>query len=151
MTLHQKIKADTKESMLAKDETRTLVLRGIQAEIQKELLAKKTLATEATDEEVVAIVKRLSKQRKDSIEQFTMGNRLDLAKSEARELAILEAYLPKVMSRDEIKKIALAKIKAEGMPDKAKSGQFMGSLMKELKGKADGTDVKAVIEELLTK
>jgi len=151
MTLHQKIKADTKESMLAKDETRTLVLRGIQAEIQKELLAKKTLATEATDEEVVAIVKRLSKQRKDSIEQITKGNRLDLAKSEARELAILEAYLPKVMSRDEIKKIALAKIKAEGMPDKAKSGQFMGSLMKELKGKADGTDVKAVIEELLTK
>jgi len=149
MTLHQKIKADTKESMLAKDETRTLVLRGIQAEIQKELLAKKTLATEATDEEVVAIVKRLSKQRKDSIEQFTKGNRLDLAKSEARELAILEAYLPKVMSRDEIKKIALAKIKAEGMPDKAKSGQFMGSLMKELKGKADGTDVKAVIDEIL--
>ncbi len=151
MTLHQKIRGDIKESMLAKDETRTLVLRGVQAEIQRELLAKKTPATEATDEEVVAIVKRLSKQRKDSIEQFTKGNRLDLAKNEARELVYLESYLPKVMSRDEIKKFAQAKIKKEGAPDKAKLGQFMGALMKELKGKADGGDVKAVVEGLLTK
>jgi len=151
MTLHQKIRADIKESMLAKDETRTLVLRGVQAEIQRELLAKKTPATEATDEEVVAIVKRLSKQRKDSIEQFTKGNRLDLAKNEARELVYLESYLPKVMSRDEIKKVAEVKIKKEGAPDKAKMGQFMGALMKELKGKADGGDVKAVVEGLLTK
>ncbi len=55
------------------------------------------------------------------------------------------------MSRDEIKKVAEAKIKKEGAPDKAKLGQFMGALMKELKGKADGGDVKAVIDELLTK
>ena len=137
--------------MLAKDETRTLVLRGVQAEIQKELLTKKTSTNEATDEEVLAIVKRLSKQRKDSIEQFTKGNRLDLAKNEARELAILETYLPEVMSRDEIKKVAEAKIKKDGAPDKAKTGQFMGALMKELKGKADGGDVKAVVDELLTK
>lgn len=151
MTLHQKIKADIKESMIARDETRTLVLRGVQAEIQKELLAKKSSATEATDEEVVAIVKRLAKQRKDSIEQFTKGNRGDLAKNEARELLILEGYLPRVMTRDEIKKIAEQKIKKEGVPDKTKAGQFTGALMKDLKGKADGADVKAVVEGLLTK
>ena len=150
MTIQEKLKADLKESMIARDETRTLVLRGISAEVQKEQLAKKT-PSPTTDEEVLAVVKRLSKQRKDSIEQFTKGNRPDLAKNEARELAILEAYLPQMMSRDEIRKVAEEKIKKEGMPEKAKSGQFMGGLMKELKGKADGADVKAVVEALLTK
>jgi hypothetical protein len=151
MTLHEKITSDIKESMIARDEMRTLVLRGIQAEIQKELLTKKSGAAKMTDEEVVAIVKRLAKQRKDSIEQFTKGNRPDLAKNEARELLILEGYLPKTMSRDEIKKAAEAKIKKDGKPDKAKAGQFMGALMKDLKGKADGADVKAVVGSLLTK
>lgn len=151
MTLHEKIKADLKESMLARDEFRTTVLRGVLSAYMNEILAKKSSAALLDDESALAIVKRLSKQRKDSIEQFTKGGRNDLAKNEARELAILEAYLPQMMSRDEIKKIAEAKLKKDGKPDKSKTGQFMGALMKDLKGKADGADVKAVVENLLTK
>ena len=151
MTIHEKIKEDLKESMFARDEFRTTVLRGIIAAFTNEILAKKGSKPILDDESALTIIKRLSKQRKDSIEQFTKGNRPDLAKNEARELALLEGYLPKSMSRDEIKKIAEKKIKKDGKPEKAKIGQFMGALMKELKCQADVADVKAVIDELLTK
>ena len=148
MTLHQTIKAHTKESMIAKDETRTLVLRGIQAEVQKELLAKKSPATEGTDEEVLAVVKKLVKQRKDSIEQFEKGGRPDLAESEKKELAILQAYVPAGLPKEEIKKVAMAKKAELGVADKAGMGKLIGAVSKELKGKADGADIKEVVESL---
>ena len=85
--------------MFAHDETRTMVLRGIQAEIQKELIAKKSPATEATDDEALAIVKRLVKQHKDSIEQFTKGGRPELAADEDKELFILQHHFPCARSR----------------------------------------------------
>ena len=149
MTIHEKIKNDLKDSMLAKNEFKTTVLRGVIAAFTNEIFSKKTVTQILDDESALAIIKRLSKQRKDSIEQFTKGNRPELAKNEAKELVVLESYLPKTMSQDEIRKIAKEKIKKDGKPEKAKIGQFMGSLMKELKGKADGADVKAVIEELV--
>ena len=117
MTLHQTIKAHIKESMIAKDETRTMVLRGVQAEIQKDLIAKKSSATEATDDEALAIIKKLVKQRKDSIDQFTKGGRPELAESEKAELKVLETYLPATMPKDEIKKIAMAKKDEKGVTD----------------------------------
>jgi uncharacterized protein YqeY len=76
-----------------------------------------------------------------------LGGR-NLAESEKAELAILEKYLPKMMSKEDIKKIAEAKQKELGITDKSKIGQFVGMLMKELKGKADGADVKEVAESL---
>jgi uncharacterized protein len=148
MTLHQTIKAHTKESMIAKDETRTMVLRGIQAEIQKDLIAKKSSATEGTDEEVLAIIKRLVKQRKDSIEQFTKGGRPELADSEKKELKVLEAYLPATMPKDEIKKIAMAKKTEMNVTDKSGVGKLIGAISKELKGKAEGSDIKEVVDSL---
>ena len=89
------------------------------------------------------------KQRKDSIEQFEKGGRSELAKKEKEELAILEKYLPETMSKDDIKKIVTAKIEKEGKPDSKKLGGFIGGLMQELKGKADGAHVKEVVEELV--
>jgi uncharacterized protein YqeY len=148
MTLHQTIKQHTKESMLAKTETRTLVLRGIQAEIQKELLAKKSPATEATDDEALAVIKRLVKQRKDSIDQFTKGGRKDLADNEAAELVILQAYLPASMPKEEIQKVAIAKKAELGVTDKTGAGKLIGAVSKELKGKAEGADIKEVVEGL---
>jgi uncharacterized protein YqeY len=148
MTLHQTIKAHTKEAMIAKDETRTMVLRGIQAAIQTELIAKKSAATEGTDDEVLAIVKKLIKQRKDSIDQFTKGGRPELAASEQKELDILQAYVPAGMPKDEIKKVAVAKKAELGVTDKAGMGKLIGAISKELKGKADGSDIKEVVESL---
>lgn len=150
MTLHQTIKQHTKESMIAKDETRTLVLRGIQAEIQKELIAKKSAATEATDDEALAIIKRLVKQRKDSIDQFMKGGRPELAADESKELKILEVYLPASMSKEDIKKVALAKKAELGVTDKAGAGKLIGAISKELKGKAEGSDIKEVVDSLFS-
>ncbi|MDE2116860.1 MAG: GatB/YqeY domain-containing protein [Patescibacteria group bacterium] len=154
MTLHQTIKNHTKESMLAKDETRTMVLRGVQAEIQRELLAKKLPAgtpapTEATDDEALAVVKRLVKQRKDSIDQFTKGGRADLAENEQKELGILQRYLPAAMPREEIRKVVDAKRAELGVTDKSGAGKLIGAVSKELKGKAEGADIKAVVDEAL--
>ncbi|MDP3962315.1 MAG: GatB/YqeY domain-containing protein, partial [bacterium] len=101
------------------------------------------------DEDVIAIIKRSVKQRKDSIEQFEKGGRSDLADKEKAELKILEEFLPASMGRDEIRKVVQAKLESEGPLDKTKMGQFMGTIMKELKGKADGSDVKAVIDEVV--
>src|SRR6185369_13856552 len=144
MTLHQTIKAHTKESMIAKDEARTMVLRGVQAEIQKEQLKKTPpppTGAEATDEEALAIIKRLVKQRKDSIEQFTKGGRPELAANESKELAILEAYLPATMPRDQIRSIVLAKKAELGIADKSGAGKLIGAVSRDLKGKADGSDI----------
>jgi len=149
MTLHQTIKGHIKESMLAHDEIRTLVLRGVQAEIQKELIAKKSAATEATDDETLAIVRRLVKQRKDSIDQFTKGGRPELAANEEKELKILVAYLPASMPKDDIKKVVLAKKAELGVTDKTGMGKLMGAVSKELKGKAEGSDIKDVVEAIL--
>jgi len=73
---------------------------------------------------------------------------MDLVENEQTELKILETFLPKMMSKEEIKKIAEAKKAELGITDKAKAGMLMSGIMKELKGKADGSDVKAVVEEL---
>ena len=135
--------------MLAKDQVRLLVVRGLVTACTNELVAKgKKPTEELADDDVLSLIRRAVKQRKDSIEQFTKGGRADLAESEHAELAILEKYLPTMMSQDEIKKVAEAKKAELGITDKAKLGQFVGMLMKELKGKADGADVKAVAESL---
>lgn len=148
MTLHQTIKAHTKEAMIAKDSVRTMVLRGVQAEVQKELIAKNSAAPEGTDEEVLAVIKKLVKQRKDSIDQFAKGGRPELAADEQAELVVLQAYLPATMPKDEIKKIALAKKAELGVTDKAGAGKLIGAISKELKGKAEGSDIKEVVDSL---
>jgi hypothetical protein len=134
--------------MIAKDQTRTLTLRAISAEIQKELIAKGSAAPEGTDEETLAVIKRLVKQRKDSIDQFTKGGRPELAADEQAELAILAAYLPASMPKEEILKVAQAKKAELGVTDKAGAGKLIGAISKELKGKAEGSDIKEVVDSL---
>lgn len=148
MSLAQDIKQLVKEALLKKDEVRLTVLRSIQAAITNEIIAKKV--TELADDDVLAIIRRSVKQHRDSIEQFTKGGRTDLVQSEQAELTILEEFLPTMMDKTEIKKIAEAKMKELGVTDKTKAGMLTGALMKELKGKADGADVKAVVDQLLT-
>ncbi len=148
MSLHQTIKAHTKEAMIAKDSVRTLALRGVSAEIQKELIAKGSNAPEGTDEEVLAVIKKLVKQRKDSIDQFIKGGRPELAADEQAELAILSVYLPATMPKDEIRKFAEAKKAELGVTDKTGAGKLIGAISKELKGKAEGSDIKEVVDAL---
>ncbi|MBU6231102.1 MAG: GatB/YqeY domain-containing protein [Patescibacteria group bacterium] len=154
--LHKDIKEQIKEAMRAKDQLKLDTLRGLNAMFQNEMIASKLVTDFLPDDKSMPLVKRAVKQRKDSIEQFEKGGRADLADKEKKELAILEAFLPKSMSREEIAKIAKPKVdelKKSGAigasPMPAAVGKLTGMVMKELGGKADGADVKAVIEELL--
>lgn len=148
ITLHEKIKGEIKEAMLSKDAVRLSVVRNIVSAFTNELVAtKKTPQDLLDDETALRVIKRLVNQRKDSMTQFTAGGRPELAASEGAELAVLEKYLPAQMSREEIKKIAIQKKEALGF-DKSKAGQLTGAIMKDLAGKADGSDVKAVVDEL---
>lgn len=150
MALQQTIRDQIKDAMRAHDELRKEVLRGILTAFVNELVAKRRTPQETLeDDDCIAVLKRLVKQRKDSAEQFTAGGRPELAAKEIKELAIIEEFLPKMMSREEIKKIVLAKKAELGVTDNSGMGKFIGAVMKECKGMADGNDVKAVAEEIL--
>jgi len=149
MSLQSNIKDGIKQAMIAKDETRLMVLRGLSSDFVNELVSKKKKPDEAlSDEEAMAVIKRAAKRRADSIEQFKKGGRLDLSEAEEKELAIIKTFIPEGMSKEEIKKIALTKKEELKIEEKSKMGLLMGSIMKELKGKAEGDDVKAVVEEI---
>ena len=145
--IHDTIKKGITDAMRAKDTLRLEVLRGLAALFTNELIAKG--GDKLGDDHATTIIRRSVKQRKDSIDQFTKGGRKDLADKEQAELVILEGFLPKMMDRNEVKKAVEAKFATMGTVDKTKSGQIVGMLMKDLKGKADGADVKSVVEELL--
>ena len=149
MTIQLNIKEKIKEAMKARDTVSLLVYRNIASAITNELVAKgKTPQDEMNDEDVLVVIKRLAKQRKDSIEQFEKGGRQDLVNNEKAELVVLEAFLPTMMTQDEIRPIAIAKKEALGVSDRSGLGRLVGAVMGELKGKADGADVKIVIESL---
>lgn len=138
-----------KEAMLARQTDKVGVLRGLMSAFTNELVAKmRKPQDELTDEEAMVVIKRAVKQRKDSIEQFEKGGRKDLADAEKKELTILETYLPQMMSKEEIRKVAVLVKEKLGVTDKSKIGQLTGAIMKELKGAADGKDVKEVVDNL---
>lgn len=147
--LQQQIKDDIKIAMKARETEKLDVLRGISAAFTNELIAKKRKPTdELSDDEAILVVQRLAKQRKDSIEQYRAGGRDELAEAEKEELKYIKAYLPQMMARDEIKKLAMVKHEEMSLIEPPKKGILMGALMKDLKGKAEGSDVKDVLDEI---
>ena len=147
--LHEQIKNGIKEAMMAKDALKLKAFRAMSASFTNELVAKgKKPQDMLTDEEAMAVITKMAKQRKDSIEQFKKGGREDLVKEEEAELSILEAYLPTLMEKGEVEKIAKSKKDELGISDPSKKGMLMAALMKDLKGKADGMVVKEVVDGL---
>ncbi len=137
--------------MRAKDQVRLLTLRGVLAAFTNELVATKRKPQEIlTDEEAVAVIRKLTKQRKDSIEQFEKGGRIDLAENERAEMKVLEEFLPAQMAEEDIRKIVKEKMEKLDIKNKSKMGILMGAVMKETAGQADGSMVKRVVEELLS-
>ena len=149
--IHKQIKDEIKIAMKAKDGVKLRTIRGLVTAFTNEAVAQGgTPQDMINDEQALAVIKRLAKQRKDSIEQFQAGGREDLVKTEEEELAILEVYLPAMMKKEEIQKIAESKKAELSIEDKSQMGQFMGAVMKETKGQADGKDVKEIVESLLS-
>lgn len=147
--LHEQIKAGIKEAMIAKDALKLSSFRAMSAAFTNELVAKNKKPQDfLTDEEVIVVITKLAKQRKDSIDQFKKGGREDLVKAEEDELKILETFLPKLMDKSEVEKIVKAKQAELGITDATKKGMLMAAVMKDLKGKADGMVVKEVVDSL---
>jgi uncharacterized protein len=148
--LTQTIREEMKVAMKAREQLRLDTLRMVLSAFTNELVSKMRKPTdELSDDEAIAVVKRLVKQRKDSAEQFTAGNRPELAEKEMNEIKILEVYLPQTASRDEILKVAKEKKEEMGTVDATGAGKLTGAIMKALGGRADGNDVKEVVAELL--
>ena len=149
MTLEEKIDADMKEAMKARAEIRLSTIRMLRAAIKNLAIEKK--AEKLEDKDVMGIIARQIKQHKDSIEGFTKGNRQDLVDKETAELKILELYMPKMMSADELKVIVKSAIAAVGAKGKADMGKVMKAAMEEAKGAADGKMLSQMVSEELAK
>lgn len=151
MSLHEQIKGELKDALKAKDQVKLRTVRSVLTALMNELVAtSRTPQDTLNDDEVLAVIKRLAKQRKESIIQYEGNNRPELAVPEKEELAVLDSYLPQMMSREEIRPVVEAKKAELGIEDKSKAGMLVGAVMKELAGKADGNDVKSIAEELLS-
>jgi len=125
-------------------------MKNKEAAATNEAVAKKRKPDEElSEDELMTVISRGARQRKDSIEQFEKGGRPELAAQEKEELAVLEAFLPTQLSMGEVEKLAKEKAAALGITDKSKANQLMGALMKDLKGRADGNVVKAAVEKIL--
>lgn len=149
MTLHENIHNLIKESLKAGDKVRLEVMRGLSAAFTNELVATGHTPQEMlSDEQAIAVITRLAKQRKDSIEQFTKGGRLDLVEEEKGQLEILSEFLPKLMEKAEVEEFVKNRMVVFETVDATKKGMFMAALMKDLKGKADGAMVKEVVDRL---
>ena len=136
--------------MLAKDEKSLRSLRAIKAAI---LLAKTSerASGDLKEDDEIKLLQKLVKQRKDSLEIFQQQNRTDLAKKEQEEIEVIEKFLPKQLSADEIKAELSAIISEVGASTPADMGKVMGAATKRLAGKADGKTISAVVKELLSK
>ena len=148
MSLEQKIMADLKTAMLAKSEKDLRGLRAIKAAI---LLAKTSEGAggELKEDDEIKLLQKLVKQRKDSLEIYQQQNRTDLAQKEQEEIEVIEKFLPKQLSAEELQ-IEIKKIIAEtGAASTADMGKVMGVATKKLSGKADGKTISAVVKELL--
>ncbi|HWC54777.1 MAG TPA: GatB/YqeY domain-containing protein [Chitinophagaceae bacterium] len=150
MNLEQKIMAELKTAMLAKDEKTTRSLRAIKAAI---ILAKTAEGAggELKEEDEVKMLQKMVKQRKDSLEIYQQQNRADLAQKEQEEIEVIEKFLPKQLSAEELKVEISKIIQQTGASSPADMGKVMGVATKQLAGKADGKTISSVVKELLNK
>lgn len=146
----QQLQDELKKSMLARDELRTSVLRMLISAIGYYEIQKGGAGYSATDEDIMSVIQKEAKKIKDSIEQFTVAGRGELAEKEKKELAILEVYLPKQLGEDEIRKLVKDAIEKTGATTQADIGKVMGVLMPSTKGKADGGLVSRIVKENLS-
>lgn len=151
MSLKEKILADLKEAMKAGDAEKRDTLRLLSSAIKNEEISKVRREGGLEDGEAIEVIARMIKQRRDSIEQYEKGGRMDLAEKEKSEVKILSAYLPEQLSAEEVKKAVLDIVAALDDSKKGNFGAVMQEAMKQLKGKADGKMVKEIIEETLKK
>lgn len=148
MSLKDRITEDMKAAMRAKDAARLLTIRGLLAALKQREVDERI---ELDDAAVVAIVDKLVKQRKDSIQQFTAGGRQDLVDKESAELKVLEEYLPARLSADEIAAEVAALVRQTGASGPADMGKVMAAAKAQLAGRADMSAVSGAVKAALAR
>ena len=149
MSLSEQINADIKASMLAREKDKLEALRAVKAALMLEA-TKDGSSAEVTDEQVLSIVQKLVKQRKDASSIFKEQGREDLAKDEDFQIGVLSVYLPEQMGEDEVRKVVQDTIAQVGATGPQDIGKVMGPVMGKLKGKADGKLISALVKEELS-
>ncbi|MDH4330137.1 MAG: GatB/YqeY domain-containing protein [Candidatus Moranbacteria bacterium] len=149
MSIKEKIRSDLKDAMKARETEKRDVLRMLDSSIKNAEIEKGKREEGLNDEEVIELVSRAIKQRKESSEQYKKGGREDLAEKEGSEIEFLSEYLPEQLSEDELRKIISDVISEVGATSKADMGKVMGATMGRVKGQADGNLVKKLLEEIL--
>ena len=144
--LKEEIFEDLKKAMKARDEVRVRTLRMVIAAIKNQLVDKKDLG----DEDVIEILTKEAKLRKDSIEEYTKADRDDLAQSEKDELEIIREYLPEKMGEDELRTIILEAIDGQNVNSPSGLGLIMKTVMPKVKGRADGKQVNKMVRDILS-
>ena len=147
--LKDKIQTDLKDAMIAKNEEALSTIRMLKSALQYFEIQKGGAGYEATDEDVVEVVGRKKKKRKESIEMFEKGGRAELADKETREMELLKGYLPTQLSDEEIKEIVKNAISQTGASSIQDMGKVMGAIAPLIKGKADGGVVSTLVRENL--
>lgn len=160
--LQEKINQDIKTAMLARDEVRLLVLRGLNAAIGNKIIEKRTKfsktesevakleeASKLNDEEIQDVIISEAKKRRESILEFGKGGRQDLVDKETKELEILQEYLPEQMSEEAVREIVKKAIAETGAASPKDMGKIMSKVMPQVKGKTDGSIVGKIAGELL--
>lgn len=147
MTLEETINADIKTAMLSKDSAKLEALRAVKAAI----LLLKTSPEGLTEDTAIKALQKMVKQRKETAAIYTTQNRSDLADTELSQAAIIETYLPKQMSEDELRTELAKIIASSGASSPADMGKVMGIASKQFAGKADGKIISTIVKELLSK
>jgi len=148
--LKQKLQEELKQSMLSRDEMKTSVLRMLLSAVNYYEINKGGAGYTATDEDVLSVIQKEVKQRKDSIEQFKIARRQDLVDKETKELELLQEYLPEQLSEQTLITLITQTIKDLGATSIADMGKVMGVLMPKIKAKADAGVVSRIVKEELS-
>ncbi|ADY73437.1 hypothetical protein Dester_0796 [Desulfurobacterium thermolithotrophum DSM 11699] len=146
MGLKAQLLQDMKEAMRAKDKVRLSTIRMINSLIKNAEIEKRG---ELTDDEIIQLLMKYAKQRKEAIEMYEKGGRQDLVEKEKAELAVVESYLPKQMSEEEIRELVKEAIEATGASSPKDIGKVMQHVMPKVKGRADGSVVNKIVREML--
>jgi len=146
MGLKAQLLQDMKDAMRAKDKVRLSTIRMINSLIKNAEIEKRG---ELTDDEIIQLLMKYAKQRKEAIEMYEKGGRQDLVEKEKAELAVVESYLPKQMSEEEIRKLVKEAIEVTGASSPKDIGKVMQHVMPKVKGRADGSVVNKIVREML--
>jgi len=147
MGMEDKLRDDMKNALKTGQKERLSTLRTVLAQIKDERIKKKS---DLSDEDIISVLMRALKSRKDSIEMYKQGDRQDLVDKETAELEVIQSYLPEQMSEEDVKKIIAEIVESSGATEMKDIGKIMGPAMAKLKGKADGKLVQQIARSLLS-